>query len=327
MWNFPLFPDQASTIAPQVDTVYFVLLGLSAVFGTLVVGLLVYFGVKYRRGSRADRSRPVSHNLKLELVLLTVPTILALAVFVWAASIFFNMNRAPAAALELTVTGKQWMWKVQHPSGQAEINQLHIPIGRPIRLTMISLDVIHSFYIPAFRIKRDVVPGQYSSMWFEATRTGEYHLFCAEYCGTLHSGMIGQVVVMEPAQYEAWLGGQRSEIEQGDGTPAAAGAQLVQQLGCAGCHRSGGDGTGPALEGIFGHPVVLQGGQTAIVDETYIRESILNPGAKVVEGYQPLMPSYQGQASEEDILRIIEYLRSLGGTEEDTEPEATTEPE
>jgi len=234
MWNFPLFPDQASTVAPQVDTVYFVLIALSTFFGLLVVGLLVYFGVKYRRGSRADRSRPVSHNLKLELVLLTVPTVLSLAVFAWAASIYFNMYRAPAAALELTVTGKQWMWKVQHPGGQAEINQMHIPIGRPIKLTMISQDVIHSFYIPAFRIKQDVVPGQYSSMWFEATKTGEYHLFCAEYCGTLHSGMIGQVIVMEPTQYEAWLGGQRSGIGQGEGTPAAAGAELVQQLGCAG---------------------------------------------------------------------------------------------
>jgi cytochrome c oxidase subunit 2 len=259
-------------------------------------------------------------------VLLTVPTVLSLAVFVWAASIYFDMSRPPSAALELTVTGKQWMWKVQHPSGQSEINQLHIPIGRPIKLTMISLDVIHSFYIPAFRIKRDVVPGQYSSMWFEATRTGEYHLFCAEYCGTLHSGMIGQVVVMEPAQYEAWLGGQRTGAAQGEGTPAEAGEELVQQLGCAGCHRSGGGGTGPAFEGIFGEPVAIQGGQTAIVDENYVRESILNPGAKVVEGYQPVMPSYQGQVSEEDILQIIEYLRSLGSAEDNAEPEATAEP-
>ncbi|HEX6288783.1 MAG TPA: cytochrome c oxidase subunit II [Herpetosiphonaceae bacterium] len=335
MWGFPLFPDQASTVAPQVDALYFVLIGLSAVFTLLVVGLLVYFGVKYRRGARADRSRPVSHNTRFELVLLTVPTVLALAVYAWAAILYFNMQRAPANALEFTATGKQWMWKLQHPTGQREINELHIPVGRPIKLTMISQDVIHSFYIPAFRIKQDVLPGRYSTLWFQATKPGEYHLFCTEYCGTEHSEMIGRVVVMEPAQYEAWLGGAEvaQAPAQGAGSAASAGEQQFQQLGCASCHRLEGGGAGPALAGIFGQEVRLQDGQSVTADESYIRESILNPNAKIVEGYQPVMPSFQGQVSEEQILELINYIRSLGTTagpfepEETTEPEGTTEPE
>lgn len=329
MWGFPLFPEQASTVAPQVDALYFVLIGLSAFFTLLVVGLLVGFGLKYRRGAKADRSRPVSHNLKLELVLLTVPTILALSVYAWAASIYFNMQRAPANALEFTATGKQWMWKMQHPTGQSEINELHIPVDRPIKLTMIAQDVIHSFYIPAFRVKQDVLPGRYSTLWFQATKPGEYHLFCAEYCGTEHSEMIGRVVVMEPAQYEAWLGGAEvaQAPAQGAGSAASAGEQLFQQLGCASCHRLEGSGAGPALAGIFGQEVRLQDGQTVIADENYIRESIVNPNAKIVEGYQPIMPSFQGQVSEEQILDLINYIRSLGTTEGAAQPEGTAEPE
>lgn len=329
MWGFPLFPEQASTTAPQVDALYFVLIGLSSFFIILVVGLLLYFGIKYRRGATADRSRPVSHSLRLELVLLTVPTVLALAVYVWAASLYFNMHRTPANALEFTATGKQWMWKVQHPTGQREINELHIPVNRPIKVTMISQDVIHSFYIPAFRVKQDVLPGRYSTMWFQATRPGEYHLFCAEYCGTDHSGMIGRVVVLEPAQYQAWLGGAEvaGASAQGGGSAASAGAQHFQQLGCAGCHRLEGGGNGPSLSGVFGQAVRLQGGQSATADENYIRESILNPSAKIVEGYQPIMPSFQGQVSEEQIMELIDYIRSLGATEGAAEPEGTTQPE
>lgn len=326
MWGFPLFPEQASTVAPQVDALYFVLIGLSAIFTILIVGLLVYFGVKYRRGAVADRSRPVSHNLKLEIALLTIPTLLALAVFAWSASLYFNMQRAPANALEFTATGKQWMWKVQHPTGHREINELHIPVDRPIKLTMIAQDVIHSFYVPAFRIKQDVLPGRYSTLWFEATQPGEYHLFCAEYCGTQHSEMIGRVIVMEPAQYEAWLGGAdlAQAPAQAPQTAAAAGEQLFQQLGCAGCHRPEGGGVGPSLNGLFGQEQRLQGGQTVIADEDYIRESIVNPNAKIVEGYQALMPSFQGQVSEEQILELINYIRSLG-TADQAETDATAE--
>lgn len=305
--GFRLFPEQASTTAQHLDHVTIYLLIVAAFFSTLIFALIFYFAVKYRR--RAEHERVVeSHGgMTLEIIWTVVPFLLMMVMFVWGANVFFEMSRPPDDAMNVYVVGKQWMWKLQHPGGQREINELHLALNRAVKLTMASEDVIHSFYVPAFRVKADVVPGRYTSTWFKPDKVGTYHLFCAEYCGTKHSGMIGQVIVMEPAQYQIWLSGGSSE-----GPLSARGEKLFQSLACNTCHRADGKGRGPVLAGIFGKPVSLQTGQKVIVDEAYIRESILNPTAKVVEGYQPVMPTFQGLISEEGLMQIIAYIQSLG---------------
>lgn len=307
MWeDFALLPERASTFAQQVDVLYFALVGLSAFFSGAVFLLILVFAIRYRRRSDGEQPGEIEGNLKLELAWSLIPLGLAMGIFVWATDLYFSIYRPPAEAMEIYVVGKQWMWKLQQPEGKGEINELHVPVGQPVRLTMTSEDVIHSFYIPAFRMKRDVLPGRYTTAWFEATRPGTYHLFCAEYCGTEHSGMIGRVVVMEPADYEAWLSGGA-----GGESMAVAGERLFQQTGCVTCHREDAEGRGPVLDGLFGKPVALQSGETVVADEGYLRESIVNPNAKLVAGYKPLMPTYQGQLSEEGILQIVEYIKSL----------------
>jgi cytochrome c oxidase subunit 2 len=237
-----------------------------------------------------------------------IPFVIAMSFFVWEAQIFFKNSRPPTNALEVYVVGKQWMWKFQHTTGQREINELHVPVGRKIKLIMATEDVIHDVYIPAFRIKTDVVPGKYTMQWFEATKTGRYHLFCAEYCGMNHSGMGGWVVVMEPTEFDNWLSGN-----VGTQSAATTGHQLFQTLGCASCHGNNGEGgRGPALLGVFNSQVQLGAGQTVRGDESYIRESILNPQAKIVAGYGPVMPTFQGVVNEEQMVQLIAYLKSLG---------------
>jgi cytochrome c oxidase subunit 2 len=226
--------------------------------------------------------------------------------FVWGAWIFMEMQRPPEDALNIYVVGKQWMWKMQHLEGQREINELHIPVGRPVKLIMTSEDVIHSFFIPAFRTKQDVLPGRYTSEWFKPDKVGSYHLFCAEYCGTKHSGMIGWIHVMEPADYQAWLSGGRAM-----GSLADNGEKLFQQLACNNCHHLNDQGRCPNLVGVFGQNVQLTGGGVVKADEAYIRESILNPTAKVVAGFQPIMPTFQGLVTEEQVLQLIEYIKTL----------------
>jgi cytochrome c oxidase subunit 2 len=308
MWsNLPLFPPQASTVAGRVDSLFFFLVAVSAFFTALIFILVLYFAVKYRRRSETEQPAAIHGDVRLELLWTGIPLLLSMVMFGWGASLYFTIAHPPAEALEISVVGKQWMWKFQHPQGPREINQLHIPVGRAVQLTMASEDVIHSVYVPAFRVKMDVVPGRYTTMWFEATRTGTFHLFCAEYCGTSHAGMIGQVVVMTPAAYEEWLGGGTA----GE-SPVAAGERLFQQLGCQSCHRADTAGRGPALEGLFGQMQRLQSGESVLVDEAYVRESILLPNAKVAAGYTPVMPTFQGQISEEGLLQIIAYIRSLG---------------
>jgi cytochrome c oxidase subunit 2 len=308
MWlGFPVFPEQASTLAPRVDALYFFLIAVSAFFTGLIFLLLFYFAIKYRRRSETEQPLPMVGALRLELVWTVIPLGLTMIMFLWGASLYFTTMRPPANALEVYVVGKQWMWYFQHPEGPREINELHVPIGRPVKLIMTSQDVIHSFYVPAFRIKMDVVPGRYTTTWFEATKTGEYHLFCAEYCGTAHAGMGGRVRVMKLTQYEQWLGGGIG------GEPLAlAGERLFEQLGCGGCHRADAAGRGPVLRGLFGKSVQLQTGERVIADERYIRESILKPRAQIVEGYPPIMPPYEGQVSEEGLLQIIAYIKSSG---------------
>ena len=229
--------------------------------------------------------------------------------FVWGAGIYFKNYRPPKDALEVYVVGKQWMWKFQHTTGQREINELHIPVGRKIKLIMATEDVIHDVFVPAFRIKADVVPGRYTSEWFEATKPGRYHLFCAEYCGMNHSQMGGWIVVLEPTEFDNWLSGNANQQ-----SPAAAGQQMFQTLGCASCHGANGEGgRGPALVGVFNSQVQLTGGQTIKADEGYIRESILTPQAKIVSGFGPIMPTFQGQVNEEQIVQLLAYVKSLGG--------------
>lgn len=312
--RFQLFPDSASAIADRVDALYLFLVAVAFFFTFLICALILYFGVKYRRGSLAERANPPQSNL-LEVGWAIVPFLLTMVMFAWGAHIFHDIKSPPADAMQIDVVGKQWMWRVQHPGGQLEINQLHIPVGQPVRLRMISEDVIHSFYVPAFRVKQDVLPGYYTQMWFEPDRTGEFHLFCAEYCGTEHSLMKGTVIVMDRDAYADWLAG-----ETGD-PPEVAGARLFERHRCGTCHKAEG-GNGPSLAGVFGRRVPLQSGETVIADEQYLRNSILNPQQHIVAGFQPLMPTYQGQLSESDVIRIIAYLKTLEGA---TSPADNTE--
>lgn len=306
--SVPFSPEQASTFAGEVDSLYAFLWVLTILFGAGLTLTILYFAVKYRRRDEAEIPRPIRPALRLEVTWTVIPFIVSMGIFVWGASIYYRMYRTPTDALDIYVVGKQWMWKFQHLDGQREINELHIPYGRRIKLTMTTEDVIHAFYVPAFRVKIDVVPGKYSSVWFEPTRPGRYQLFCAEYCGTSHSGMIGWVNVMEPAEYQAWLSGGAPE-----GSLAASGQKLFTDLACNTCHRSDGQGRGPKLDGVFGSQVSLADGQKALADEAYIRESILDPQAKIVTGYPKpsIMPTFRSLVTEEQLLQLITYIKSL----------------
>jgi cytochrome c oxidase subunit 2 len=310
MSDFPLFPAQASTIAWQVDALYAFLLVLTVVFCLLVFGMVIIFAIKYRRRSEDEQPEQTHGNLVLELSWTIIPLFLSLFVFLLGADVFFRLQRPPSDPLEVYAVGKQWMWKIQHESGKREINTLHVPKGQPVRLTMTSEDVIHDFFIPAFRVKNDVLPGRYTTLWFEATQTGEFHLFCAEYCGTQHSGMIGKVIVLEPADYHDWLMGASSGESM-----VEAGERQFQKLGCETCHKSTATGRGPSLVGLYDKPVTLSNGQEIVVDSDYIRESILLPRAKIVAGYEPIMPTFEGQISEQSLLQIASYIKSLSESE------------
>ena len=293
-------------MAPRVDALYYFLVGMALLFAALICFLVVFFAIKYRRRSADERPRPIAGNLILEIIWTAVPLGLTMIIFVWGALLFFEINTPPSNAIEISVVGKQWMWKIQHPEGYREINELHVPLGRPVKLTMTSEDVIHDFFVPAFRVKKDVLPGRYTVVWFEATKAGDYHLFCSQYCGTQHAGMMGKVTVMEPADYQRWLGDGASGMSM-----AEIGERLFRRLGCVACHRPDGVVPAPSLVGLVGQPVQLQGGKTVIADEDYIRESILEPQAKLVAGYPPVMPTFKGLISEDGILQIIAYLKSL----------------
>lgn len=306
MWNFPLLPDRASTVASQVDALYYVLLAVATFFSLIILVGLAYSAIRYHKGSKASREGAKNDHLPLELMWTLTPLAIALVLFAWGAKLFVDMRVAPADAMEIYVVGKQWMWKIQHPQGNREIDELHVPLGKPVKLIMTSQDVIHSFFIPEFRIKQDVLPGRYSTEWFQATKTGTFHLFCAEYCGTSHSGMIGRVIVMEPADYEQWLAGKMGQ------SMASTGEQLFQQFGCQTCHRQGAGQRGPSLDGLWGKQVKLSSGATVVADQNYVRESILNPASKIVSGYQVLMPLYRNQLNEDQVNQLIEYIRTLG---------------
>ncbi|HEX8407957.1 MAG TPA: cytochrome c oxidase subunit II [Thermoanaerobaculia bacterium] len=311
--DFPLFPEQASSVSPLVDGLYLGLVAITGLVSILIWIAIFYLAVKYRRRPDNELAQEQEPPVALEMAWTIIPTIIFILIFVAGAWVFFRINRVPANALEVYATGRQWMWKFQHPTGQREINSLHVPVGRPVKITMASEDVIHSLWFPAFRVKADVIPNRFRTMWFEATKTGTYHIFCAEYCGTLHSGMIGSVVVMEPTEYQRWLAGGS------EGSLASQGEKLFEKYACNTCHSSTAGARGPNLAGLYGKTRTLTNGTIITADDNYIRESILNPQAKIAAGFQPIMPTFQGQVNEDDLIRLLAYVRTLGSEQ----PQAT----
>jgi len=307
--NFPIWPVRAATSASNLDALFIFLLLVTGMVTIMIFILVTLFALRYRH-DQVEKATPIMGSLALETTWSLVPFGIFLIFFVWGAVIYFGERTAPADSMDVYVVAKQWMWKLEHADGQREINELHVPVDRDVKLIMTSQDVIHSFFVPAFRLKQDVLPGRYTTLWFHAIRPGTYHLFCAEYCGTQHSGMIGSIIVLNPADYEAWLSGGG-----GEGSLASTGQKLFQQLGCGSCHRSDTQGRGPNLVGVFGKPVLLEDGRTVTADENYIRESILNPGAKIVAGFKNIMPSFQGVVNEEQLLSLIAYVKSLQGSQ------------
>jgi cytochrome c oxidase subunit 2 len=307
----PLFPEQASEFAWQVDYLYFYLIVVSVAFTIPIAAAVFFFAVKYREREKYATPEEMHGSIVLETVWSIIPFIISMTIFLGGAIVYYTQYRIPDDGMEVYVVGKQWMWKIQHESGQREINELHVPVNTNVKLTMTTEDVLHDFSIPAFRTKADVVPGRYTYLWFRPTKPGKYHLFCAEYCGLNHSGMGGYVYVMEQPEFEAWLQGNVSGQ-----TPVEQGRDLFEnKLGCASCHAGGPQQRGAQLEGIFGKEIKLVGGGTVIADDNYIRESILNPGGQVVAGYQPIMPTFKGQVTEEQLVALVAYIKSLSGVE------------
>jgi len=305
--GFPWWPQAASGYARQINFLFGSLLVIAFLTAGLVFFLMLFFANKYRHGANVDRSGTTKKTWRFE-VSWTVATLLVfVGLAVWGASTYVHLYNPPENALQIFVVGKQWMWKAQHPGGQREINELHVPVDQPVRLVLASQDVIHSFFIPALRIKQDVVPGRYETMWFRADRVGRYHLFCAEYCGTDHAKMGGWVTVMNPRDFASWL-----RAQGGQGTLAAQGQQLFHRYGCSGCHEAGGTVRAPNLNGLFGSPVPLSDGSVVIADASYVRDSILDPKKQVAAGYAPVMPTFAGQVSEDDLAKLVAYIQSIG---------------
>jgi cytochrome c oxidase subunit II len=308
MGVFSIFPARASTSAGEVDALYAFLLVVGIGMTTLIFLAVFFLAIKYRRKSPDDPMPKAIHgSLPLEIAWSVIPLLVMLVMFAWGTKLYFqNYSPPPNNTFDIYITGKQWMWKIQYPTGQREINELHVPVGRAVKLILASEDVIHSFYIPAFRLKHDVVPGSYQTYWFIPTTPGRYHIFCAEYCGTNHSDMGGWVTVMAPNEFANWLAGGTG------GSMREQGEKLFQQYGCVTCHVTNSQGRCPSLLNVFGKPVVLDDGRTVLADEAYIRESILNPNAKIVKGYQhDIMPVFEGQISEDGLLQLIVYIKSL----------------
>ncbi|PYT00314.1 MAG: cytochrome c oxidase subunit II [Acidobacteria bacterium] len=306
----PLFPDQASTFAWQVDLLYAYLIIVSIAFTIPIVAAIFFFGLKYREREKYATPEEMHGSITLETVWSIIPFVISMTIFLGGAYVYYNQYTPPKdPALEVYVVGKQWMWKLQHSTGQREINELHVPVGKKVKLTMTTEDVLHDFSVPAFRTKADVIPGRYTYLWFEATKPGKYHLYCAEYCGLNHSGMGGWVYVMEQRDFDNWLSGNVSGQ-----TPVEQGRDLFEnKLGCASCHAGGPQQRGAKLEGIYGKEVKFVGGGTATVNDEYIRNSILNPSGQVVEGFQPIMPTFKGQVTEEQLVSLVAYIKSLSG--------------
>jgi cytochrome c oxidase subunit II len=336
----PLIPEMASTQAVRFEWLFWYLTLTTAVVGLGVYAALAYFCVRYRRGATSGSTPRILGSHRLEIAWTVAPLMIFITYFAWGAYVFNHAMQAPPDATEIYVIGKQWMWKAQYPNGQRviiggnpanmseedrkSIGRLVVPINKPVKLQMISEDVIHDFGLPAFRIKKDVLPGRYTSMWFQATKLGEYHIFCDQFCGTWHSLMVGKVAVVSQSDYEDWLSGHKPLQSSGnpaDGTLAMEGRQLFLKLQCSNCHEAGGNGRAPVLEDLYGKEVTLRGGGKEIRDAAYIMESILRPKLKVREGWEPVMPSYEGQVSAEDLTKLVAYIRSMkiGDTPKRTE--------
>lgn len=300
-----IWPQAASAPAGQAD---YLILAFTVITLLLTVPIFVsitYFAFKYRAGRKADRTTSENRSVAIELSWMLIPFALTLVFFVWGAFLFAQQKNAPADALQVTAIGRQWMWKFQHPGGQSEINDLHVPLGQPVVIRMISQDVIHALYIPALRIQMDTIPGRYTEMWFKANKAGSFHLFCSEYCGTDHSEMDGTLTIMQPADYQKWLTHATSSQ-----TLVSAGETLFQSYGCSGCHRANSTVKAPSLAGLYGKPVPLEGGGTVVADASYIRDKILNPDAKKIAGYKQNMPAYDGKIAEDDLIRLVAYIKA-----------------
>jgi cytochrome c oxidase subunit 2 len=308
MKAFSFIPEQASTLAPRVDHLLLAVTGMTAFVALVVTVVMLWFLIKYRSGKDVDRTLAPAPRVqhRIELAWTFTPLTLFIAVFVWAAELYFDHYAVPPGAQPVFVVAKQWMWKAEHLNGRREINELHVARGNAVKLVMTSQDVIHSFFVPAFRLKQDVLPGRYTNLWFQAREAGEFHLFCAEYCGTDHARMGGRVVVMEPAEYSRWLNSGNVALSM-----AQRGEGLFRSLGCSGCHGANAAVHAPKLEALYGKPVPLASGQMAIADERYLRDSILDPAREVAAGYEPIMPSFAGMVSEEQILELIAYIQSI----------------
>jgi cytochrome c oxidase subunit 2 len=309
----PLYPEQASTTAERVDTLFLFQLAITSAVGMLVTGLIIYFIVRYRRNKGPVVTPRITGWIPIELAWSIVPFFIFMVMFIWGAEIYTSVAEPPPDAMEVFVVGKRWMWKVQHQTGQREMNELHVPVGRPVKLTLTSEDVIHDFFVPAFRTKIDVLPARYVHTWFVATKPGRYHLFCSQYCGTNHSGMIGWVTVQEPAEFTEWLG------KQAEGSLALQGRKLFLKLQCVTCHSADAKARAPVLEGLYGQIVNLGDGRRVVADEAYLRESILKPRAKIVAGWEPIMPTFEGQLAdpkadltqEEVLIQLLAFLKNL----------------
>lgn len=308
--KLPFTPEQASAGASEVDNLTLFLVGMGTFFTVLIAIMVIYFAIRYRRTSTNQVGSNFENSAFLEITWTVIPLLIALFSFGWGLKVFFRLYRPPANAIEYQITGKQWMWKMQQPTGQRELNELHLPLGRPARLVMTSEDVIHSFFVPAFRVKADVLPGRQSSVWFTPTKEGRYRIFCTEFCGTEHSGMIGWVVVQPEEDYQAWLA-----TAPAPKATSADGARLFAQYACNTCHKAEAGGRGPSLHGLYGSQVILADGATTTADDAYLRESILMPSARTVQGYEPIMPAFQGQLTDEALQQLISYIKSLSAAD------------
>lgn len=298
----------ASSVAPEVDFFFWIMVALCGTVATGIAIFLIYSAIRFHRKHENEMGAQIRNYIPAEVAWIAIPFFLFMAMFAWGSKLYFDIERPPNNAITMYAVGKQWMWKVQHPEGQREINELHIPVGRPVKLTMTSEDVIHSFFVPAFRTKQDVLPGRYTTTWFEATQPGKYHLFCAEYCGTKHSGMIGWIYAMPPAEYQRWLTEGAAE-----GSLSSRGEKFFHQFGCANCHHFYDQGRCPNLRNLYGRTVQLASGESVVADESYFRESILDPNAKIVYGFQSnIMPNFTGQLNEEQVIALISFLKALG---------------
>jgi cytochrome c oxidase subunit II len=305
-----MLPPAKSPTAEITDALFYFINVASLIFIVSITAAIIWFAWKYRRRSEEDVTPVISHNSKLEITWSVIPLILVMIVYGWGFSGYVNLATPPSDAYEIRVVGKSWLWEFHYQNGNVSINELHVPANRPVKLIMSSDDVIHSFYVPDFRVKRDVLPNRYSSLWFEANEAGESVIFCTEYCGRAHSDMIATVIAHEPQEFENWLetaGSADDNLE-----PAELGEQLTNRYACVTCHSvDGSEIQGPSFQGLFGADRTLESGETVTADENYIRESILEPNAKVVQGYEPVMPSFSGSLNDRQVDAIIEYIKTL----------------